>query len=206
MRAIYLTTLCSALFAVHRCTAQTPTLGLQDGFLDFDTPSFSVQLVKDSQTLYSLKTKGNSTAFDFIPADVMNERQYNGNYHLGDITFRARTVGSSAWISGDTAAARKNVSALPASGTTLAAANLLPTLHGSSLLNITRRWVFENDSFQLLFDVTNSQEKAVEIGSLGAPLEFNNVRCPTTYESLSNFASCPVDLHGAHLNRDQRAL
>ena len=29
--------------------------------------------------------------------------------------------------------------------------------------------------FVLLFDVTNSQKQAVEIGSLGAPLEFNNV-------------------------------
>ncbi|TBU43179.1 hypothetical protein BD309DRAFT_961291 [Dichomitus squalens] len=177
MRTGHFAVLCFALSVVHRCMAQRPTLGLQDGFLNFTTPSFSVQLVKDSQTLYSLKTKtqGNSTAFDFIPADVMDQRQYDGNYHLGDVTFRVRTVGSTTWISGDTAAARKNVSALPASGTILAAANLLPTLPDGSLLNITRKWVLENNSFQLLFDVTNSQKKAVEIGSLGAPLEFNNI-------------------------------
>ena len=174
MRTSYFATLFSALFAASFSAAQTPTLGLQDGFLNFSTPSFNVQLVKDSQTLYSLKTK-DSTAFDFIPADVMTQRQYNGNYHLGDLTFRARIVGSSAWISGDTAAARKNISALSASGSTLAAANLLPTLPSGSLLNITRRWVLEDGSFQLLFDVTNSQSRAVEIGSLGAPLEFNNV-------------------------------
>ena len=175
MRTSYFATFFSTLFAVSFCAAQTATLGLQDGFLSFDTPSFSVQLVKDSQTLYSLQTKGTSTAFDFIPADVMDQRQYNGNYHLGDLTFRARIVGSSAWINGDTAAARKKVSALSASGTTLAAANLNPTLPSGSLLNITRRWVLEDGSLQLLFDVTNSQSRAVEIGSLGAPLEFNNV-------------------------------
>ncbi|RDX49433.1 hypothetical protein OH76DRAFT_530269 [Lentinus brumalis] len=176
MRALYLVAPLFAVFSLVRPGAgQAATLGLQDGFLSFDTPSFSVQLVKDSQTLYSLKTKGNSSGFDFIPADVMTQRQSNGNYHLGDITFRARLVGSSAWTSGDTAAQRRNVSALAASGSTLAAASLSPTLPSGSLLNITRRWVLENGQLQLLFDVTNSQKQAVEIGSLGAPLEFNNI-------------------------------
>ena len=188
MRAVYLAAI-SAVFSLFRPGAgQSGTLGLQDGFFSFDTPSFSVQLVKDSQTLYSLTTKGNSSGFDFIPADVMTQRQSNGNYHLGDITFRARVVGSSAWTSGDTAAQRRNVSALTVSGSTLAAANLLPTLPSRSLLNITRRWVLEGDQLQLLFDVTNSQTQAVEIGSLGAPLEFNNVREPI----CSTFASSDI--------------
>ena len=188
MRAVYLAAI-SAVFSLFRPGAgQSGTLGLQDGFLSFDTPSFSVQLVKDSQTLYSLTTKGNSSGFDFIPADVMTQRQSNGNYHLGDITFRARVVGSSAWTSGDTAAQRRNVSALTVSGSTLAAANLLPTLPSRSLLNITRRWVLEGDQLQLLFDVTNSQTQAVEIGSLGVPLEFNNVREPV----CSTFASSDI--------------
>ena len=175
MRLPHLSALLPAVLLVPLCVSQTPTLGLQDGFLTFDTPSFSVELVKDSQTLFSLKTKGNFTAFDFIPGDVMSQRQYNGNYHLGDLTFRARVVGASSWSSGDTSAQRKNVTALPVSGSTLAAANLAPTLPTGSLLNITRRWVLEDDELQLLFDVTNSQSKAVEVGSLGAPLEFNNV-------------------------------
>ena len=176
MRVRYLAALCSAFSLLRLGAAQSGTLGLQDGFLSFDTPSFSVELVKDSQTLYSLKTKGNSSGFAFIPADVMAQRQSNGNYHLGDITFRARVVGSTAWISGDSSAARKNVSAQAVSGDTLAAANLLPTLPSGSLLNITRRWVVEGNHLQLLFDVTNSLKQAVEIGALGAPLEFNNVR------------------------------
>ncbi|KAI0328788.1 hypothetical protein GY45DRAFT_1354943 [Cubamyces sp. BRFM 1775] len=151
------------------------TLGLQDGFLSFDTPSFSVELVKDSQTLYSLKTKGNTSAFDFIPSDVMSERQSNGNYHLGDLTFRARVVGSSAWTSGDTSTQRQIVAAQNVTGNTLAAAGLSPTLPKESLLNITRRWALSDGELQLLFDVKNSQQQAVEIGALGAPLEFNNI-------------------------------
>lgn len=175
MRVRSLAALYSAFSLLRLGVAQSGTLGLQDGFLSFDTPSFTVELVKDSQTLYSLKTNGNTSAFDFIPADVMAERQSNGNYHLGDVTFRARVVGSSEWISGDSAAARQIVSPLTVSGNTLAAANLLPTLLSGSLLNITRRWVVDDSQLQLLFDVTNSQSQAVEIGALGAPLEFNNV-------------------------------
>ncbi|KAK1226171.1 hypothetical protein PQX77_010863 [Marasmius sp. AFHP31] len=149
-------------------------LGLPNGFLSFSTPSFSVQLVKDSQTLYSLKPRTGGGP-DFIPQDQMTKRQNNGQYHLGDITFRARKVGSTAWVSGDSASARRPVTALSVSGNTLAAANLAPTLPSGSLLSITRRWVLTNDQLELLFDVTNSQTTAVEIGSLGAPLEFNNI-------------------------------
>ena len=68
------------------------------------------------------------------------------------------------------------LTALNVTSGTLAAANLSPTLPSGSLLNITRRWVLSDGDLQLLFDVKNSQQEAVEIGALGAPLEFNNVR------------------------------
>lgn len=100
---------------------------------------------------------------------------FSGNYHLGDVTFRVRTVGSTAWISGDTSQNRVKLTASPVSGTTMAAANLAPTLPQGSLLNITRRWVVSDNILELAIDVTNSQKQAVEIGSLGLPLEFNNV-------------------------------
>ncbi|KAF9469658.1 hypothetical protein BDZ94DRAFT_1242947 [Collybia nuda] len=148
-------------------------LGISNGFLSLTTPTFSVQLVKDSQTLYSLKARSNS--FDFIPGDKMTARQSNNQYHLGDITFRARQVGSSAWISSSSASARRPVTPLTVSGSTLAAADLAPTLPSTSLLSITRRWVLEDNVLQLLFDVKNSQNAAVEIGALGIPLEFNNI-------------------------------
>ncbi|KAF8963898.1 hypothetical protein BDZ97DRAFT_1904713 [Flammula alnicola] len=156
-------------------SAQTNTLGLADGFISFNTSIFSVQLVKDSQTLYSLKPRANNSVFDFIPADQMSLRQSNGNYHLGDITFRVRKTGSTTWLNGDSSTARKAVIPLPISGTTLAAANLSPTLPSNSLLNITRQWVLQDNQLQLLFSVQNSQTVPVEIGALGAPLEFNNI-------------------------------
>ncbi|KAF8192016.1 hypothetical protein K438DRAFT_1970376 [Mycena galopus ATCC 62051] len=158
---------------LREVTGQSGTLGLADGFLSFNTNVFAMELVKDSQTLYSLSPTGST--FDFIPTDMMTERDNNGNYHLGDITFMARKVGTTAWISGDSSTARKKLTAEAASGSTLAAANLSPTLPATSLLNITRRWVSNTEGIQLLFDVTNSQTMAVEIGALGAPLEFNNI-------------------------------
>ncbi|OBZ77507.1 hypothetical protein A0H81_01702 [Grifola frondosa] len=141
------------LFSIPTGFTQTPTLGLQDGFLTFDTPSFSVQLVKDSQTLYSLKPKGNSSNFDFIPFDVMSERQYDGNYHLGDVTFRARVVDSSTWVSGDTATQRRTVMPLSVSGNTLAAAQSLPRCRRppSSTLLADGFWITTSSSCSSMF-------------------------------------------------------
>ncbi|CAK5280459.1 unnamed protein product [Mycena citricolor] len=154
-------------------SAQNDTLGLRDGFSAFNTSAFNFQLVKDSQTLYSLTPA--SSSFNFVPTDQMTLRGSNSQYHLGDITFRARKVGSTAWISGDSSTARKKLTPAAVSGSTLAAANLGPTLPSGSLLNITRRWVSDSNGIELLFDVHNSQTVAVEIGALGAPLEFNNI-------------------------------
>ncbi|KAL1754688.1 hypothetical protein FB107DRAFT_215289 [Schizophyllum commune] len=157
-------------------------LGLGDGTLDFSTSGFTLSLVKDSQTLYSLVSPD---GFDYIPGDVMGNRSANGQYHVGDLTYRARLEGSNDWVEGDTAASRATVSALEVDGNTLAAANLGPTLGRNPLLNITRRWVQDGDSVQLLFDITNSQGSAVEIGALGAPLEFNSILTDKTADEVN---------------------
>src|SRR5688572_8691903 len=56
-----------------------PTLGLENGTLDFDTPDFTLKLVKDSQTIAALQPKGAkgidaNTPFDFTPADQLTVR------------------------------------------------------------------------------------------------------------------------------------
>ena len=165
--------------------AQTDTLGLSNGLLAFNVSHLSLQLVRDSQTAFSLKSNGQGTQNpDFIPFDVMTKRSSNGQYHLGDITFRARKVGTSTWVNGDSARSRAKVLPLPVSSDTLAAADLSPTLPSDSLLNITRRWVNQGGNLQLLFDVRNSQTTPVEIGAIGAPLEFNNVSLSAFWSSL----------------------
>jgi hypothetical protein len=67
--------------------------------------------------------------------------------------------------------------------------------------------VSDSLGIQLLFDVTNSQTVAVEIGSLGAPLEFNNVRIRAAANSSENwFDKFNPDLHWTHFDSDQYDL
>jgi hypothetical protein len=96
-----------------------PTLGLQNGTLDFDTPDFTLKLVKDSQTIAALQPKGAkgldaNTPFDFTPADQLMARQSDGFNHLGDITLRVKQAGwhNDAWVDLSSSAVRKPVTAL----------------------------------------------------------------------------------------------
>ena len=87
--------------------APPPTLGPRHGTLDFDTPDFTLKLVKDSQTIAALQPKGAkgmdaNTPFDFTPADQLTARQGDRFNHLGDITLRVkqaagRTARGSTW-------------------------------------------------------------------------------------------------------------
>src|SRR5687767_205229 len=90
------------------------TLGLDHGTLDFDTPDFTLKLVKDSQTIAALQPKGArgmdaSTPFDFTPADQLTARQGDRFHHLGDIAVRLKQAGwqDGAWVDLSSSLARK---------------------------------------------------------------------------------------------------
>ena len=53
--------------------APAPTLGLEQGTLDFETKDFTLKLVKTSQTVAALQPKG-AGGFDFTPADRLANR------------------------------------------------------------------------------------------------------------------------------------
>ncbi|HMV83684.1 MAG TPA: DUF5695 domain-containing protein [Blastocatellia bacterium] len=153
----------------------TPTLGLEQGYLEFDTPDFTLKLVKASQTIAALIPKGQpkgGSGFDFTPADRLERRASDGHQHLGDLTIRVR-VGSD-WKEYSTAAARKPVTALAASGQTLAAADLAPTLPADCPVQITRSWALENGRLALRYELKNKTSQPLEIGALGIPMAFNN--------------------------------
>jgi len=179
-----------------------PTLGLDQGLVELDTPDFTLKLVKASQTIAALEPKGVPTYtptptpargrgrgqdpaapppptgpfnFDFTPADRLAARAADGFHHLGDLTLRLRAGSSGPWTSYDTAAARKPVAALPASGDTLAAADLSPTLPEGIPVGVTRRWRLVNGGIVLSFEITNRTSTPVEIGALGLPVVFNNI-------------------------------
>ncbi len=182
-----------------------PTLGLDQGTVEFDTPDFTLRLVSTSQTIAALEPKGVLTYtptprqargrrgggegqrvneppqptgplhFDFTPADRLAQRAADGFHHLGDLTLRLRTSPTGEWQSYDTAAAREPITALPASGDALAAADLAPTLPADIPVRIIRRWQLIDGRVVLSFDLTNRTNAPVEIGALGIPVVFNNI-------------------------------
>jgi hypothetical protein len=155
-------------------TPLPPTLGLDQGYLDFDTPNFKVKLVKTSQTIAALQPKG-ADGFDFAPGDRLERRAANGYHHLGDLTLRLRTAGAGPWQKYDTAEARKPVQALEATGKNLAIADLAATLPADIPVQILRSWKSTEGGLVLQFDIVNKTSAAVEIGALGIPMIFNNL-------------------------------
>ena len=86
----------SAVFGVgwaqERQEKKPPIPGpmLEQGYIDLETPVFSVRLVRSSQTIAALKPKG-AADFDFTPGDLLVARSKDGYYHLGDVDLRLRT-------------------------------------------------------------------------------------------------------------------
>src|SRR3954469_17954399 len=143
---------CSALAQQpQRQPPPPPTPGpmLADGNVDFDTPDFTLTLVKSSQTVAALKPKG-AKGFDFTPGDLLVARSQDGYHHLGDIELRVRT-GNGEWKSYSTSVERKPVTALPAGRGVLAAADLTPTLPSDLPLQITRTWALVDGKLALQF-------------------------------------------------------
>lgn len=183
--------------AVARGTIQVPprqsapaTLGLEQGTLDFDTPDFTLKLVKASQTIAALQPKGAGN-FDFTPADRLPNRAANGYHHLGDLTLRVRKGDSGAWMSASTADLRAPIQTLPASGQTLATADLSPTLPPTLPLQVVRSWTLDHGHLVLRFELKNKTADPVQIGELGLPMVFNNMisgrSLPEAHEICSFF-------------------
>ncbi|CRK42312.1 hypothetical protein BN1723_000726 [Verticillium longisporum] len=162
------------------------TLGLENGLIEIDTPNLSARIVRDAQVLASLRVAGES--FDFLPFDYLDRRNRDGQYHWGDITYRYREEGSTAWIDGDSAKKRQPVESL-SPGDALAASGLGPTLP-SSPLNITREWLEVDGDLGLRFTIVNTGDATLELGSLGFPAEFNSIF--THREPLEMQKSCSL--------------
>jgi hypothetical protein len=114
-------------------------------------------------------------SFDFTPADWLERRAADGYYHLGDLTLRYRVTGDTTWHRASTAEHRRPVTALPAGGGVLAAADLGPTLAADLPLRVRRFWEVRDGRLVLRFEVENPGATTVEIGALGVPLVFNNI-------------------------------
>jgi len=161
---------------------------LTQGYLTLNTPDFTLKLVRSSQTVAALQPK-DANGFDFTPGDLLVARSQNGYYHLGDLDLRLRVNGTGDWTGYSTALARQPVTALPASGNILAAADLAPTLPPEIPLKIIRTWALENGKLVLRFKLTNTSAHPVEIGALGIPMIFDNVITDRTLDQAHAICS-----------------
>ena len=147
---------------------------LDQGIVEYNTPEFTLRLVRSSQTVAALEPK-TAGGFDFTPGDLLVSRSQNGYLHLGDLTLRLRAKGVKNWSNYSTAADRHPVRALPAAGDALAAADLSTTLPSDIPLRITRTWALQKGKLVLRFELKNKSARPVEVGALGIPMIFNNV-------------------------------
>ena len=139
----------------------------------FSTDNFSGILDESSGVLRSLKPSGQS--FDFAPSGVFDQRNGNGNYHTGDLNIRYRVGGSESWVEGSTASNRSRISHQSTKNSILFS-QLDDTINGiADDLSITRSWFEYDGDLALNFTVSNVNSNDIEIGSLGFPIEFNNI-------------------------------
>jgi hypothetical protein len=184
---------------VPQALGQEDNLGLGNGYIDIVTPSFNARVVRDAQVLASLTPAGDT--FDFLPFDLLKVRARHGQYHWGDVTFRYRAEGTSAWTNGDSAKARAVVDPLPAEGDVFAASDLGPTLPDGPL-SVTREWLQVEDDLGLRFTLENTGSAPLEVGSLGFPAEFNSIftnRKATDMQRLCSLSDPYVGLDAGYI-------
>ncbi|KAK5138194.1 hypothetical protein LTR08_004889 [Meristemomyces frigidus] len=141
--------------------------------VNFSTINFAGNFAKGSGVLESLRPASNP-AFDFSPSDVFHVRNGPGQYHTGDLTFRYRRVGGSSWSEADTAALRLNVTSVVAGG--LLTTGLNQAISGlPPTLKVSRSWSKKYGDLTLSFTIQNIGTDGIELGSLGIPIEFNNI-------------------------------
>ncbi len=151
------------------------------------TPAFRVALRTDTQTLARLSPAA-EPGFDFVPGAREAERAADGYVHIGDIHLRVRTPGG-AWTDFASAQHRKAIRRLPATSTTLAAADITASLGSASPLRVERRWIDDHGVLALRFTLTNISSAPVEIGALGLPMVFDNIITDRSLEQAHAQAS-----------------
>lgn len=162
-------------------TDKPATLNISKGYLEVNTREFKLKLLKSSQTVAALNPQSDKD-FDFTPGELLEKRNRDGLYHLGDLNLRYKTGSSTEWRKISTAAKRGDVSVLPASGAILAAADLAGTLPADIPFEIKRYWEQQDGGLVLRFTIKNKSSESIELGAVGIPVIFNNVMMDKTLE------------------------
>ncbi|WP_286862770.1 MULTISPECIES: DUF5695 domain-containing protein [Sphingobacterium] len=153
--------------------SQPATLGIDQGSKSFALAKLKIKVLNNSQTLSAFQPLNGDAAFDYTPVEMLAKRDRNNFFHIGDINVGLKRQGETHWSYYSSAKDRKKVIELSPSKTILAAADITPTL-GDIPLKVKRSWENAGGDLILKFQLTNPTDQAIEIGSLGIPLPFNN--------------------------------
>jgi hypothetical protein len=183
-----------------------PKLGplFDQGVARYSTPQLKLTLMKSSGTAAGLEADPASghKGYDFTPYDLLAARSVDGYFHLGDLNLRLREVGNTAWIGYSTALERHPVISQPLESGDLQRDNLAPTLPHDFPLQLIRSWALVDGKLALRFTLHNPGRRAIEIGSLGIPLVFNNVVSGKSLEEahvINNFADPSIALDAGYV-------
>lgn len=150
---------------------QPATLGIDKGSKDFQLTQLNLSILNSSQTVASLKMKTDSI-FDYTPDELLEKRDRDKFFHLGDLNISIKPVGSSDWKNYSSSTKRIDVKPIM-DKKSLAAANMSVAL-GDIPLEVNRYWQNIQGDLVLKFEIKNTTKTKYEIGALGIPMIFNN--------------------------------
>ena len=150
---------------------QPATLGIDKGSIEFQLKNFNLSILNASQTAASLKLKSDN-AFDYTPDELLNKRDRDKFFHLGDINITLKKEGTTDWQKYSSSTKRVDVKSITHKNS-LAAANMTAAL-GDIPLEVNRYWQNVNGDLVLKFEIKNITKANYEIGGLGIPMIFNN--------------------------------
>ena len=178
-------------------TPPPPTLGLENGTLDFDTPDFTLKLVKDSQTIAALAAEGRQghgrehavrlhagrSADGAAGRSLQPSRRHPpageagraGRTARGSISRRATRASRSTRASPASSRAPAGIYADVSGAAADLDADDAAQIAGAGRRSRVRGCVDASGRLVLHFDIKNTSQAPVEIGGLGFPVVFNNM-------------------------------
>lgn len=165
------------ILCVHAAVVAAVAIGNASSF---QTSDFNFQIEQSNNYLVSLAPRVAGlipSTFDFSPVNATPYRQAPGHYHTGDIRLRFKNSNQITWTIVDSALSRDAVQEISIGQNTssiLSAADITSTLN-SSVVKVVRSWEQQRGDLVMMFNLTNTNSSALEIGGLGFPIEFNNV-------------------------------
>lgn len=169
-----------AVTASAQTRLENDTLGISGGYTSYQTNSFLIGLVKESQTLASLVPSADPD-FDFLlDKSYLALRAADGQYQLGDVILRYRASGKTdPWTTLDSASYRQKVTNISSSSPgVIASANLGPTLNAKCKpsIDVVRTWArTTNGDLTLSFRLRNTRKIPIELGGLGFPMVSDSI-------------------------------